>query len=85
MVADARGGRRRFTKVTAGAEGALAEGMRTSDLRPAVPPAPGHPVRIGWTLPEAVAALRPGAAVLLDDGAVAAVVAAVAPGEAGCS
>jgi pyruvate kinase len=45
-------------------------------------PLPGQVARIGCTLPEAVAALRPGQPVLLDDGAVAAVVESVSAGQA---
>jgi pyruvate kinase len=63
----------------------LAEGDRlvlTTDLTPVEPPAGGAPARIGCTLAEAVAAVRPGQPVLLDDGAIGAVVETVAPGEA---
>jgi pyruvate kinase len=45
-------------------------------------PASGEVARIGCTLPEAVAALRPGQPVLLDDGAIDAVVESTAAGEA---
>jgi pyruvate kinase len=63
----------------------LAAGDRlvlTCDLTPAVPPADGHAARIGCTLPEAVGALRPGEPVLLDDGAIGAVVESTAASEA---
>jgi pyruvate kinase len=46
----------------------------TSDLTPVDPPAPGETAHIGCTLSEAVAALRTGQPVLLDDGAIDAVV-----------
>jgi pyruvate kinase len=54
----------------------------TSDMTPVDPPAAGQIVRIGCTLPEALAAMRPGDPVLIDDGAIAAVVESVAAGEA---
>ena len=54
----------------------------TSDLTPVDLPAPGQVARIGCTLPEAIAAMRPGDAVLIDDGAIGAVVETVAAGEA---
>jgi pyruvate kinase len=54
----------------------------TSDLSPVDLPLPGQVARIGCTLPEALAAMRPGDPVLIDDGAIAAVVESVAPGEA---
>jgi len=53
----------------------------TADLTPVVPPLPGQVARIGCTLPEALTAAAPGHQVLLDDGAIAATVRAVAPGE----
>lgn len=46
----------------------------TTDLTPVELPAAGRPARIGCTLPAAVAALAPGQSVLLDDGAIGAVV-----------
>jgi pyruvate kinase len=63
----------------------LAAGDRlvlTGDLTPVEPPAAGQVARIGCTLPEAIAAMRPGDPVLLDDGAITAVVESVTPGEA---
>jgi pyruvate kinase len=54
----------------------------TWDLAPVDLPAPGAVARIGCTLPAAVSALRPGDAVLIDDGAIAAEVESVALGEA---
>ncbi|RZU53238.1 pyruvate kinase [Krasilnikovia cinnamomea] len=54
----------------------------TDDLTPVEPPAPGETARIGCTLAEAVAALRTGQPVLLDDGAIEATVESVASGEA---
>ncbi|MGJ7440338.1 pyruvate kinase [Aquipuribacter sp. MA13-6] len=54
----------------------------TTDLTPVDLPAAGEVARIGCTLPQAVAAMAPGDAVLLDDGAVAATVESVAPAEA---
>jgi pyruvate kinase len=54
----------------------------TTDLTPAEQPAAGADIRIGCTLPEAVAALQAGDAVLFDDGAILAEVATVADGEA---
>jgi pyruvate kinase len=63
----------------------LAAGDRlvlTCDLTPVDLPASGAAARIGCTLPEAVAALRPGHPVLLDDGAIDAVVESTADGEA---
>jgi pyruvate kinase len=54
----------------------------TTDLAPARAPTDGAPVRLGCTLPEAVAALAPGARVSFDDGRIEAEVDAVAPGEA---
>jgi pyruvate kinase len=54
----------------------------TSDLTPVDLPAPGETARIGCTLPAAVAALRPGQPVLLDDGAIGSVVESTADGEA---
>jgi pyruvate kinase len=63
----------------------LAAGDRlvlTDDLTPVGPPEPGQVARIGCTLPEAVAVMRPGDPVLIDDGAIAAVVESVTGGEA---
>ncbi len=63
----------------------LAAGDRlvlTDDLTPVDLPAAGQVARIGCTLPEAVAAMRPGEPVLLDDGAITTVVESTAPGEA---
>lgn len=63
----------------------LAAGDRlvlSSDLTAVEVPAAGEAARIGCTLPEAVAALVPGQPVLLDDGAIDAVVESTAPGEA---
>jgi pyruvate kinase len=63
----------------------LAEGdqlVLTSDLTPVEVPAARAVARIGCTLPEAVAAMRPGDPVLIDDGAIGAVVESVATGEA---
>jgi pyruvate kinase len=54
----------------------------TPDLTPVEVTARGATTRIGCTVPEAVAALRPGDSVLFDDGAIVADVAAVADGEA---
>ena len=54
----------------------------TSDLTPVEPPEAGSDARIGCTLPEALAALRPGDAVLFDDGAIRAEVESVGDGEA---
>lgn len=54
----------------------------TADLTAVDLPAAGHVVRIGCTLPEAVAALRPGDPVLFDDGTITAVVESVTAGEA---
>ena len=54
----------------------------SDSLAPVEPPAAGQAARIGCTLPEAVAALQPGAPVLFDDGKIAAVVEAVTPTEA---
>lgn len=54
----------------------------TRDLTPVDLPAAGQVARIGCTLPEAIAAMRPGDAVLIDDGAIAAVVESVHAGEA---
>jgi pyruvate kinase len=42
----------------------------TADLIPVDLPAPGEVARIGCTLPEAIAAMRPGDPVALDDGAI---------------
>ena len=55
----------------------LASDLGAVDLPPA-----GAPARIGCTLPDAVVALRPGQPVLLDDGAIDAVVESTAAGEA---
>jgi pyruvate kinase len=54
----------------------------TTDLTPAEQPEAGADIRIGCTLPEAVAALQAGDAVLFDDGAILAEVETVADGEA---
>jgi pyruvate kinase len=54
----------------------------TRDLAAVKVTEPGATIRIGCTLPEAVAALRPGDAVLFDDGAILAEVETVADGEA---
>ena len=54
----------------------------TSDLTPVDPPAAGQVARIGCTLPEAITAMRAGDPVLIDDGAIEAVVESVTPGEA---
>lgn len=54
----------------------------TTDLTAVDPPAAGQVARIGCTLPEAVAAMRPGDPVLIDDGTIAAVVESTAPAEA---
>jgi pyruvate kinase len=54
----------------------------TSDLTPVDLPVAGQVARIGCTLPEAITAMRPGDAVLIDDGAIAAVVESVQAGEA---
>jgi len=54
----------------------------TSDLTPVDPPAAGQVARLGCTLPEAVAAMRPGDVVRIDDGAIDAVVEQVGPGQA---
>jgi len=54
----------------------------TTDLTPVEVPAAGAVARIGCTLPEAVATMSPGDPVLIDDGAIGAVVESVAPGEA---
>ena len=54
----------------------------TDDLTPVNPPLDGQVARIGCTLPEAVAAMRPGDPVLIDDGAIAAVVESVTTQEA---
>lgn len=53
----------------------------TSDLTPVQLPEPGAIARIGCTLPEAIAALKPGDAVLFDDGAIVAEVETVRVGE----
>ncbi len=63
----------------------LAAGDRlvlTTDLTPVGLPGADEDARIGCTLPAAVDAMRPGDAVLIDDGAIGAVVESVAPGEA---
>ncbi len=49
----------------------------TSDLTPAASPQPGASARIGCTLPEALAAMQPGDAAILDDGAITAEVESV--------
>jgi pyruvate kinase len=54
----------------------------TSDLTPVDLPTAGQVARIGCTLPEAIAAMRPGDAVLIDDGAIGAVVESVTDGAA---
>jgi pyruvate kinase len=54
----------------------------TPDLTAVEVTATGAPTRIGCTLPEAVAALRPGDSVLFDDGAILADVETVTDGEA---
>jgi hypothetical protein len=54
----------------------------TSDLTPVEVPGPGQVARIGCTLPEAITAMRPGDPVLIDDGAIEAVVELVTRGEA---
>ncbi|HEY5135483.1 MAG TPA: pyruvate kinase [Candidatus Nanopelagicales bacterium] len=54
----------------------------TTDLTPVELPEAGADTRVGCTLPEAVAALRPGDAVLFDDGAILAEVETVADGAA---
>jgi pyruvate kinase len=54
----------------------------TSDLTPVDLPGPGQVARIGCTLPEAITAMRPGDPVLIDDGAIEAVVEEVTRGEA---
>ncbi len=53
----------------------------TSDLTAVDLPEPGEVARIGCTLPEAIAAMRVGDTVLIDDGAILARVATVAPDE----
>jgi pyruvate kinase len=52
------------------------------DLSPVDVPEAGQVARIGCTLPEAIAAMKPGDPVLIDDGAIAAVVESVSAGEA---
>jgi len=54
----------------------------TTDLTPVEVPAAGAVARIGCTLPEAVATMSPGDPVLIDDGAIEAVVESVGTGEA---
>lgn len=54
----------------------------TTDLTPVDLPEAGADTRIGCTLPEAVAALQPGDAVLFDDGAIRAEVETITDGEA---
>jgi pyruvate kinase len=54
----------------------------TADLSPVELPLAGQVARIGCTLPEVLAAIRPGDPVLLDDGAIATVVESVGDGEA---
>lgn len=54
----------------------------TTDLTPVEPPTIGQVARIGCTLPQAIAALRPGDPVLFDDGTIAAAVESVTGGEA---
>ncbi len=53
----------------------------TCDLTPVTLPRPGAVAWIGCTLPEAVAAMRPGDAVRIDDGAIAAEVVSAVDGE----
>jgi len=53
-----------------------------SDLTPVDLPGPGQVARIGCTLPEAITAMRPGDPVLIDDGAIEAVVELVTRAEA---
>jgi len=57
-------------------------GVLTVDPEPVAVPPHGQPMRIGCTLPEAVAALAPGDPVLLDDGAITAIVESTSAGEA---
>jgi pyruvate kinase len=62
----------------------LAPGDRlilTTDLTAVDLPAPGAVARIGCTLPEAVSAMRPGDAVMIDDGAITAEVESVSDQE----
>ena len=54
----------------------------TTDLSPVDLPGPGQVARIGCTLPEAITAMRPGDPVLIDDGAIEAVVELVTRAEA---
>ena len=54
----------------------------TADPCPVALPTRGEATRIGCTLPEAVAALQPGDAVLFDDGAIMTAVESVSDGEA---
>jgi len=54
----------------------------TSDPAPVELPEAGQVARIGCTLPEAVAAMRPGDPVLFDDGAITTTVESVRAGEA---
>ena len=54
----------------------------TGDLTPVGPPRAGQDARIGCTVPDVLTAIRRGDAVLLDDGAIAAVVERVTGGEA---
>ena len=54
----------------------------TTDLTPSHTASIGDLARLGCTLPEAIAAMRPGDPVLFDDGRIAAVVESVEPGEA---
>jgi pyruvate kinase len=63
----------------------LAAGDRlvlTGDLTPVEPPVAGQVARIGCTLPEAITAMSAGDPVLIDDGAIEAVVESVVAGEA---
>ena len=52
----------------------------TADLDPVDPPGPGEVATIGCTLPEALVAMKPGEACIIDDGAILARVEAVEPG-----
>lgn len=53
--------------------------LLTDDLTPVTAPGPGQVARIGCTLPEAILAMTPGDPVLIDDGAIQAVVSKVEP------
>ncbi len=52
----------------------------SQDLTPVDPPGPGEVATIGCTLPEALVAMKPEDACIMDDGAILARVAAVEPG-----